>query len=94
MLTEPNGEGMLEANGIDPALAQRIRDGLTTGGVKALATAVDDTIVEKLIQRITYQVCRPSCGGLQRGVSEPQVLLTGEDPSAVFKVLATRNVLA
>ena len=96
MLTEPNGEGMLEANGIDPALAQRIRDGLTTGGVKALATAVDDTIVEKLIISGSHTKCVDRLVEVYNwGVSEPQVLLTGEDPSAVFKVLAdAKTVLA
>lgn len=89
MLTEPNGEGMLEANGIDPSLAQRIRDGLTTGGVKALATAVDDTIVEKLIISGSHAQCVDRLvEAYDWGVNEPQVLLSGDDPAAVFKVLA------
>ena len=89
MLTEPNGEGMLEANGIDPALAQRIRDGLTTGGVKALVTAVDDAIVEKLIISGSHAQCVDRLvEAYAWGINEPQVLLSGDDPTAIFKVLA------
>jgi len=96
MLTEPNGEGMLGANGIDPALAQRIRDGLNTGGVKALATAVDDTIVDKLIISGTHAQCVDRLVEAHGwGVSEPQILLSGEDPTATFAVLAdARSVLS
>lgn len=89
MLTEPNGEGMLEANGLDPALAQQIRDGLTTGGVKALATAVDQTIVDTLIISGTPAQCVDRLAeAYEWGINEPQILLTGDDPSATFAVLA------
>lgn len=89
MLTEPNGEGMLEANGIDPALAQRIRDGLSSGGVKALAAAVDDTIVDKLIISGSHARCVDRLVEAHGwGISEPQLLLSGDDPSATFAVIA------
>ena len=89
MLTEPNGEGMLEANGIDPSLAQRIRDGLNSGGVKALVGAVDQTIVDKLIISGSHAECVDQLVEAHGwGVNEPQVLLSGDDPAAVFKVLA------
>ncbi|HEY1713072.1 MAG TPA: LLM class flavin-dependent oxidoreductase [Solirubrobacteraceae bacterium] len=89
MLTEPNGEGMLEANGLDPALAQRIRDGLAEGGIRALGAAVDDQIVDRLTIAGTPAEC------LQRleqavhwGINQPQVLLTGEDPSPALGILS------
>ena len=89
MLTEPNGEGMLEANGIDPSLAQRIRDGLNTGGVKALVGAVDQTIVDKLIISGSHTECVDRLvEAYGWGVNEPQVLLSGDDSAAVFKALA------
>jgi len=89
MLTEPNGEGMLEANGIDPALAQRIRDGLATGGVKTLVDAVDQSIVERLIISGTHAHCVDRLvEAYEWGVNEPQILLSGDDPTSVFEVLA------
>ena len=89
MLTEPNGEGMLESNGIEPSLAQRIRDALTNGGVKALADAVDNSIVERLIISGTHAHCVDRLVEAHGwGVNEPQVLLSGDDPSSIFKVLA------
>lgn len=96
MLTEPNGEGLLETNGIDPELAQRIRNALSTGGVKALAGAVDETIVDKLIISGSHAECvERLVEAYGWGVNEPQILLSGEDPTATLKVLAdTKKVLA
>jgi 5,10-methylenetetrahydromethanopterin reductase len=89
MLTEPNGEGMLEANGIDPTHAQRIRDGLNQGGVKALGAAVDGSIVSRLTIFGTHAQCVERLHeGFTWGISEPQVLLSGDDPSPVLRVLA------
>lgn len=89
MLTEPNGEGMLETNGIDPALAQRIRDGLAGGGVKAMAEAVDQSIVERLTICGTASQCVDRLlEAASWGVDEPQVLLSGEDPTETLAVLA------
>lgn len=96
MLTEPNGEGMLEANGIDPALAQPIRDGLSSGGVKGLASAVDDAIVERLTICGTHAQCMDRLiEAYGWGINEPQVLLSGEDPAPLLQVLqATSKVLS
>jgi 5,10-methylenetetrahydromethanopterin reductase len=89
MLTEPNGEGMLEANGLDPALAQRIRDGLAAGGPKALVEAVDDSIVRALTIVGTHSECVARLEeAIAWGINRPQVLLAGGDPSAVLAVLA------
>jgi 5,10-methylenetetrahydromethanopterin reductase len=88
MLTEPNGEGMLEANGLDPDLAQRIRDGLMQGGVRALATAVDDQIVDRLTIAGTPAECLDRLQQAAHwGINQPQVLLTGEDPSPALQIL-------
>ena len=89
MLTEPNGEDMLEANKIDPVLAQRIRDGLGTGGVKALADAVDDVIVERLTICGTHAECVERLVEAHGwGISEPQILLSGDDPEPLLAVIA------
>lgn len=89
MLTEPNGEGMLEANGVDPALAQRIRDGLAAGGVRAMAEAVDPSIIDALTVCGTHTQCVDRLvEAASWGIDEPQVLLTGDDPTPVLAVLA------
>lgn len=88
MLTEPNGESMLEANGLDPALAGRIRDGLAQGGVKAVPAAVDDSIIERLTIFGSHTDCVDRLlEAYSWGVSEPQILLSGDDPTAVLSVL-------
>ncbi len=96
MLTEPNGEGLLETNGINPELAQRIRNALSTGGVKALAAAVDQTIVDKLIISGSHAECvERLVDAYGWGINEPQILLSGDDPTSALKVLAdTKKVLA
>ncbi|MCX6423686.1 MAG: LLM class flavin-dependent oxidoreductase [Actinobacteria bacterium] len=88
MLTEPNGEAMLEANGVDPALAQPIRDGLANGGVKALIEVVDNSIIDRLTIVGTHAQCVERLQeAVSWGISEPQILLTGDDPSALLGVL-------
>jgi 5,10-methylenetetrahydromethanopterin reductase len=88
MLTEPNGEVMLEANGLDPALAQRIRDGLAQGGIRALADAVEDPIIDRLTIAGTPAQCLERLEqAVQWGINQPQVLLTGEDPSPALAIL-------
>lgn len=89
MLTEPNGESMLEANGVDPALAQPIRDGLATGGVKALISAVDDSIIERLTIVGTHARCVERLQeAVSWGINEPQILLTGGDPAPLLAVIS------
>lgn len=89
MLTEPNGEGMLEASGLDPALAQRIRDGLASGGVKALQDAVDQSIVDTLTIVGTHAECVERLAeAVSWGIDQPQVLLTGDDPRPALRVLS------
>jgi len=89
MLTEPNGEGMLEANGLDPELAQRIRDGLAQGGVKALPVAVDDSIIDTLTIYGTRGECVDRLKqAVEWGITEPQILLSGDDPTPQLDVIA------
>ena len=80
---------MLEANGIDPAYAQRIRDGLAQGGVKALASVVEESIVERLTICGTHDECVERLEqAVSWGINEPQLLLAGGDPSPFLSVLA------
>lgn len=89
MLTEPNGEAMLEANGLDPVLVPPIRDALAAGGVRGVRDAVDDAIIEKLTIAGTAAQCLERLrDAVSWGITEPQILLTGDDPAAELAVLA------
>lgn len=87
-LNEPNAEAVLEANGLHPGLAQPIRDGLARGGAKGLAAAVDDAIVDRMTIFGTHEQCVERLSeAVTWGINEPQVLLSGRDPSAQLAVL-------
>lgn len=95
MLTEPNGESMLAANGLDSELAGRIRDGLALGGIKGLVAAVDSSIVDRLTIFGTHVNCVDRLHeAFTWGITEPQILLTGEDPTDVLAVLDDLKVAA
>jgi 5,10-methylenetetrahydromethanopterin reductase len=95
-LTEPYGEGMLEANGLDPAHAQRIRDGLAERGVRALTEIVEDGIVDVLTIAGTRAQCVERLAeAVSWGITHPQLLLDGGDPGPMLDVLAElRRVVA
>ncbi|MEI8057670.1 MAG: LLM class flavin-dependent oxidoreductase [Actinomycetes bacterium] len=87
-LSEPNAESVLEANGLDPALAQPIRDGLANGGIKGLIAAVDQSIVDKLTIFGTHAQCVDRLvEAVSWGINEPQVLLSGGDPTPQLNVI-------
>jgi 5,10-methylenetetrahydromethanopterin reductase len=90
ILTEPNAEGVLRANGLDPAKAQRIRDALSTRGVRAMAAEVDDEI----LQHLTITGDRAGCLAKLRavtdaGVTHVTVSLLDANPDPVLELLAT-----
>jgi 5,10-methylenetetrahydromethanopterin reductase len=87
-LTEPSGEAMLEANGMDPALVQPIRDGLATQGVRGVAAAVDNSIVDRLAIAGTHAECVERLAeAVDAGITQPQVLLANGDPRPELAVL-------
>jgi 5,10-methylenetetrahydromethanopterin reductase len=88
-LTEPYGESMLESNGLDPAHAQRIRDGLSGRGVKSLTEIVEDEIVDTLTIAGTRSQCLERLAqAVSWGITQPQLLLDGSDPAPLFDILA------
>jgi 5,10-methylenetetrahydromethanopterin reductase len=88
-LTEPYGEGMLESNGLDPAHAQRIRDGLANGGVRALPGVVEDAIVDTLTIAGTRSHCLERLEqAVSWGITQPELLLDGGDPEPLLGILA------
>lgn len=86
----------LEANGIDSPLARRISDGINTGDVKALAEAVDNAIVDRLTICGSHGECVDRLlEAYRRGINEPQILLSGDDSTSLFKVMSdARGALA
>jgi 5,10-methylenetetrahydromethanopterin reductase len=88
VLTEPSGEAMLEANGLDPAHAERIRAALAESGVRALRSAVDDAIVDSLTIVGTPAECVARLEeAVSWGITHPLVLLSGDDPAPALGVL-------
>lgn len=88
ILTEPSGESMLEANELDPAHAQRIRDALAGSGIRGVRAAVDDAIVDRLtIVGDARQCIERLEEAVSWGITQPLVLLAGEDPIPVLRVL-------
>jgi 5,10-methylenetetrahydromethanopterin reductase len=89
MLTEPYAEQFLTANGLDPALAARIRSGFETGGIRGLRAAVDDSVVDVLTVSGNASECVERFEEmLSWGVTEPQALLTSSNPDPVLRVLS------
>ncbi|MGI8706847.1 MAG: LLM class flavin-dependent oxidoreductase [Actinomycetota bacterium] len=88
MLTEPNGEGMLAANDVEPEHAQRIRDGLAQGGIKGLGASLDDVILDRLAIYGAHSACVERLQeAASWGINEPQILLAGDDPAPALAVL-------
>jgi 5,10-methylenetetrahydromethanopterin reductase len=89
ILTEPNGEDVLRANGIDQAKAGRIRSELASGGVRAMAAAVDDEIVERLTITGSREACLAKLrSAVDLGVTHLTVSLLDDDPEPALDLLA------
>lgn len=58
LLTEPNAEEVLEKNGLDPQMAERIRVGLVEGGTRGMAENVTDDAVHCLAVTGNVAQCR------------------------------------
>jgi len=89
ILTEPNAEDVLRSNGLDPDTAGPIREQLAAGGVRAMAAAVDDAIVE----RLTISGSRDECLAKLRaaadlGITHLTVSLLDDDPGPALDLLA------
>jgi 5,10-methylenetetrahydromethanopterin reductase len=95
VLTEPSGESMLEANELDPAHAERIRNELAHSGIRGLARAVDDAILDRLAIVGDARHCVERLEEAVRwGITQPLVLLAGEDPMPALRVLGDVKAMA
>lgn len=88
VLTEPSGENMLEANGLDPAYAERIRAALAREGIRGIGAALDDEIAAKLtVVGDTGECVERLREAVGWGLTEPLVLLADDDPAPALQVL-------
>jgi 5,10-methylenetetrahydromethanopterin reductase len=89
LLTVPEGETILEKNGLDPAGAARVREALAQGGLRVMAGAVTDEMVARLAIAGTPAECRAGLEALvEAGVTYPVVSLIGEEPESAIDVVA------
>jgi 5,10-methylenetetrahydromethanopterin reductase len=90
LLTVPEGEMILEKNGLDPAGAGRLREALVGGGVRAMAAAVTDEMVARLTISGTPTECRSELDALiEAGVTYPVVSLIGDEPESAIALVAS-----
>jgi 5,10-methylenetetrahydromethanopterin reductase len=88
ILNEPSGETILEANGVDPAKATALRDGLAAGGIRGLVAAVDDEIVDRLTIAGAPDHCRRALQEtVDAGVSHPVISLLGREVEPSLEIL-------
>jgi 5,10-methylenetetrahydromethanopterin reductase len=88
-LIEPNAEHVLEANGIDPAKARSIRDALASGGIRAMAGAVDREIIDRLTIAGQPDECEERLlEAAGAGLTHITVSILGGDPAPTLEVLA------
>ena len=89
MLLAPEGERILEGNGFDPALAQRVRDGYAAGGLRQATPIVTPDLIETLTIAGTVDRCREKLQELvNAGITHPVVSMLGPAPEGAFEVLA------
>lgn len=88
ILTEPNGEKVLEESGLDPAYAQEIRSALGAGGIRAMCAAVADEVLDTLSIHGTPEECAHRLNEYVRlGVTHLTASIAGDDASGVIAAL-------
>ncbi len=90
LLTEPGAEAFLTANGLDPAVAERIRNGFKDGGSRGMAAAVPDDVVTSLAAAGTVEDCCEALHGtIEAGGNDIIVTLRGDQAELGLQVLET-----
>ncbi len=90
LLTVPEGELILEANGLDPAGAGKLRQALAEGGMRAMAGTVTHEMVARLAIVGDPDTCRQRLLDLvEAGVTHPVVSLIGAEPETTLEVIAS-----
>ena len=90
VLTEPNGEDVLRANGLEPAKAATIRAALTEDGVRGMVAEVDDEILEHLTIVGDHDTCAGKLRAMvDAGVTHVTVSLLDQDPAPALELLTS-----
>ena len=89
LMLAPEAERILEGNGLDPAIADRLREAYASGGVRGAAQIVTREMMEKLAIAGPEDFCR---GKLQElvdaGVTHPVISMLGRSSEQGLEVLA------
>lgn len=92
LLLGPEVERLLEENGLDPAEAQRVRDGLSAGGIRGAAQNVSSETVSKLAIAGPPAYCRERVEELvDAGIKHPVFSMLGRSPEEAIEVLRAIN---
>jgi alkanesulfonate monooxygenase SsuD/methylene tetrahydromethanopterin reductase-like flavin-dependent oxidoreductase (luciferase family) len=90
LLLGPEVERLLEENGLDPAEAQRVREGLSASGIRGAAQTVSSETVGKLAIAGPPAYCREKVEELlDAGIKHPIFSMLGRSPEDAIEVLAS-----
>lgn len=88
LMLAPEAERILEGNGLDPAIADRLREAYASGGVREVAQTVTPEMIEKLTIAGPAELCQEKLQALvDAGVTHPVISMLGRSPEAGFEVL-------
>lgn len=88
LMLAPEGDRILAGNGLDPALADRLRKAYADGGVREVAKTVTPEMIETLTIAGPADYCRDKLQALvNAGVSHPVISMLGRSPEEGFEVL-------
>ena len=88
LMLAPEAERILQGNGLDPAIADRLRAAYATGGVREVAKTVTPEMIDTLAIAGPAERCREKLQALvDAGVTHPVVSMLGPSAEAGFDVL-------
>ncbi|GAB7002535.1 5,10-methylenetetrahydromethanopterin reductase [Nocardioides sp. AN3] len=88
LMLAPEAERILEGNGLDPTIADRLREAHAAGGVRQVAQSVTPEMIDKLAIAGSVDLCRAKLQALvDAGVTHPVISMLGRSPEAGFEVL-------
>jgi 5,10-methylenetetrahydromethanopterin reductase len=88
LMLAPETERLLEGNGLDPAIAGRLREAYAAGGVREVARTVTPEMIDKLAIAGPPDLCRDKLQALvDAGVTHPVISMLGRSPEVGFEVL-------
>ncbi|TCK21913.1 LLM class flavin-dependent oxidoreductase [Pseudonocardia endophytica] len=88
LMLAPEAERILQGNGLDPGIADRLRAAFAAGGVREVARTVTPEMIDKLAIAGPPDLCRAKLQELvDAGVTHPVVSMLGRSSEAGFEVL-------